>query len=275
MINFNNPVAIKKNKFQAFPFHLVEKSPWPIINNFTLITMAISGVMYLHGFPYVGEILTLGFILTLSTMVLWFRDVITEATYLGDHTAQVQAGLNLGILLFIISEIMVFFSVFWAFFHSSLAPTIEIGGQWPPVGIQTLDAFAIPLLNTILLLSSGAFITWAHHAIIKGNRKDAIIGTFITIIIAIIFTALQAFEYSEASFSFADSIFGTVFYASTGLHGMHVIVGTLFILVGFFRLLNYHLTDSHHFGFEASILYWHMVDVVWIFLFIFVYVWSA
>jgi cytochrome c oxidase subunit 3 len=170
---------------------------------------------------------------------------------------------------------MAFLSVFWAFFHSSLAPTIEIGGSWPPMGINTLDPFAVPLLNTILLLSSGAFITWAHHALIQENRAQAILGTFFTIILAIVFTALQAFEYSESSFSFADSVYGTVFYASTGLHGLHVIVGTLFISVAFFRMINYHLTSSHHFGFEASILYWHFVDVVWIFLFIAVYYWGS
>jgi cytochrome c oxidase subunit 3 len=187
----------------------------------------------------------------------------------------VQSGLSLGFILFVLSEVMAFMSVFWAFFHSALAPTVEIGATWPPVGIESLDPFAIPLLNTILLLSSGAFVTWAHHALIKGDRKGAIIGLFITIVLAIIFTALQGFEYIEAPFSFADSVFGTVFYASTGLHGLHVIVGTIFLAVAFVRIIQYHLTDSHHNGFEASILYWHFVDVVWLFLYIFVYVWSA
>jgi len=134
-----------------------------------------------------------------------------------------------------------------------------------------LDPFAIPLLNTILLLSSGAFITWAHHALIQGNRKGAIIGTLLTIVFAVLFTALQYVEYQQAGFTIADSVFGTVFFASTGLHGMHVLVGTIFILVGFFRILSYHLTDSHHLGFEAAILYWHFVDVVWLFLFVSVY----
>jgi cytochrome c oxidase subunit 3 len=143
------------------------------------------------------------------------------------------------------------------------------------MGIITPDPFTIPLLNTILLLSSGAFITWAHHALIQGNRKGAIFGTLFTLVLAIIFTGFQAFEYLESSFSFADSVFGTVFFASTGLHGAHVIVGTIFITVGFIRIINYHLTDSHHLGFEASILYWHFVDVVWIFLFIVVYYWGC
>jgi cytochrome c oxidase subunit 3 len=274
-MDFNNTISAQRNKFQAFPFHLVDQSPWPLVTSLTLLTMAISGVCYFHGYPYGGELLLLGFILTVSSMILWFKDVIIEATYLGHHTAQVQAGLNLGFMLFLVSEIMVFFSVFWAFFHSSLAPTIEIGGTWPPVGIEALDPFAIPLLNTILLLSSGAFVTWSHHALIKGDRFGAIVGLIMTIILAIVFTAFQGYEYVEAPFSFADSIFGTVFFASTGLHGLHVIVGTLFLVVALGRMINYHLTDSHHLGYEAGILYWHMVDVVWIFLFIVVYYWGS
>ena len=196
-------------------------------------------------------------------------------TYLGHHTIQVQKGLTIGVVLFIISEIFAFLSVFWAFFHSSLSPTIEIGGVWPPQGITPLDPFAIPLLNTILLLSSGAFVTYGHHALIKGDRRGAILGTLLTIIFAIIFTALQYYEYSESSFTMSDSVYGTVFYASTGLHGLHVIIGTLFILVGFVRIINYHLTDTHHQGHEAAILYWHFVDVVWLFLFIAVYYWGG
>lgn len=275
MTNNNTLISTQRNKFQAFPFHLVEQSPWPLVTSFTLLTTTTSAVAYFQGFSFGGELLLLGLLLTAGAMTLWFRDVITEATYLGDHTSQVQSGLSLGFILFVISEVMAFFSVFWSFFHSSLAPTIEIGGSWPPVGIEALDPFAIPLLNTILLLSSGAFITWGHHALINGNRSGAIIGTFFTIILAIVFTGLQGFEYYEAPFSFADSVFGTVFFASTGLHGLHVIVGTIFILIGFARLINYHLTDSHHNGLEAAILYWHFVDIVWIFLFISIYYWGS
>ena len=246
---------INRNQFQSFPFHLVDPSPWPILVSFSL--------------------LSLGFTLTVFGMILWFRDIITEGTYLGHHTIQVQKGLTIGVVLFIISEVFAFLSVFWAFFHSSLSPTIEIGGVWPPQGITPLDPFAIPLLNTILLLSSGAFVTYGHHALIQGDRKGAILGTLLTLIFAIIFTALQYYEYSESSFTMSDSVYGTVFYASTGLHGLHVIIGTLFILVGFIRIINYHLTDTHHQGHEAAILYWHFVDVVWLFLFIAVYYWGG
>jgi len=263
------------NKFQHFPFHLVDPSPWPILLSFSLLNMAIGAVLSMHGFQNGGALLTLGFIMTASGMTLWFRDVITEGTYLGHHTKQVKNGLMIGVLLFIVSEVFAFLSIFWAFFHSSLSPAIEIGGSWPPLGITPLDPFAIPLLNTFLLLSSGAFITYGHHALIAGNRKGAIDGVFYCIILAIIFTALQYYEYSEAAFTMSDSVYGSAFFASTGLHGLHVIVGTIFILVGFIRIINYQLTNSHHQGFEASILYWHFVDVVWLFLFVAVYFWGG
>jgi len=264
-----------RSKFQFFPFHLVEPSPWPILVSFSLLTMTIGAVMYLHGFVNGGLLLNLGFVLTASGMALWFRDVITEGTLLGCHTKEVKNGLIIGVVLFIVSEVFAFLSIFWAFFHSSLTPAIEIGGVWPPLGITPLDAFAIPLLNTLLLLSSGAFVTWGHHALIAGNRKSAIIGTFLTIVLALIFTALQYYEYSEAAFTMSDGVYGSAFYASTGLHGLHVIVGTIFILVGFIRMINYHLTDTHHQGHEAGILYWHFVDIVWLFLFLAVYFWGG
>jgi cytochrome c oxidase subunit 3 len=264
-----------RNKFQYFPFHLVDPSPWPILVSFSLLSMTTGAVMYMHGFANGGLLLNLGFVLTASGMALWFRDVITEGTLLGCHTKEVKNGLIIGVVLFIVSEVFAFLSIFWAFFHSSLTPAIEIGGSWPPLGITPLDAFAIPLLNTFLLLSSGAFVTYGHHALIAGNRKGAIIGTFITIILAVIFTALQYYEYSEAAFTMSDGVYGSAFYASTGLHGLHVIVGTIFILVGFIRIINYHLTDTHHQGHEAGILYWHFVDIVWLFLFLAVYFWGG
>lgn len=270
-----NKLTVDRRSFQAFPFHLVEPSPWPILTSFALLTLTVSAVLYMHGFANGGTLLSLGFILTASGMTLWFRDIISEGTYLGNHTFEVRKGLTLGVALFIVSEVFAFLGVFWAYFHSSLAPTIEIGSSWPPLGITPLDPFAIPLLNTVLLLSSGAFITWAHHALIKGDRKGAIIGTVLTLVFAFLFTALQYVEYQQAGFTIADSVYGTVFFAATGLHGLHVIVGSIFILVGLIRMIAYHLTDNHHLGFESAILYWHFVDVVWLFLFISVYWWGS
>jgi len=265
---------ILKTQYQKFPFHLVDPSPWPILASFSLLNLTIGAVSYIHGMSNGGYILLLGFILTSYSMILWLRDVVIEGSYLGHHTKEVQNGLMLGMILFIISEVFAFLSVFWAYFHSSLSPAIEIGGSWPPIGITPLDPFAIPLLNTFLLLSSGAFITYGHHALIAGNRKACIDGVIFTIILAIIFTGLQYFEYSEAGFTMADGVYGSAFYASTGLHGFHVIIGTIFIGVALVRIINYQLTTKHHNGFESSILYWHFVDVVWLFLFVAVYFWG-
>ena len=265
----------QRKYFQSFPFHLVDQSPWPLVIRFTLFTMAIGAVAYFQGFNYGGHLLFLGFILTVSIMILWFRDVTLEATYLGHHTFEVRKGLTLGFALFVVSEIFVFLSVFWSYFHSSLAPTIEIGSSWPPLGITPLDPFAIPLLNTILLLSSGAFVTWSHHALIQGNRAGAIYGAIATVILAIVFTGFQGVEYSVSSFTISDGAFGTCFYFGTGFHVFHVIIGTLFLGVGLWIIYAYHLTDNHHLGFEGGILYWHFVDVVWLFLYVSIYYWGS
>nr|YP_009486095.1 cytochrome c oxidase subunit 3 [Cantharellus lutescens]AWA82221.1 cytochrome c oxidase subunit 3 [Cantharellus lutescens] len=266
---------VKRTDYQVFPFHLVDPSPWPILTSFALFTFTVSAVLYMHGFANGGTLLTLGFLLTAGAMTLWFRDVVTESTYLGHHTFEVKKGLTIGVALFIVSEVFAFLSVFWAYLHSSLAPTIEIGSSWPPLGITPLDPFAIPLLNTLVLLSSGAFITWSHHALIQGNRSGAIWGGIFTIILALIFTGLQYVEYSTAGFTIADSVYGTVFFAATGLHGLHIIVGTIFIVIGLLRIFAYHLTENHHLGYESAILYWHFVDVVWLFLFVLVYWWGS
>nr|YP_010137121.1 cytochrome c oxidase subunit 3 [Tylopilus plumbeoviolaceoides]QWM97160.1 cytochrome c oxidase subunit 3 [Tylopilus plumbeoviolaceoides] len=266
---------IKSHNFQFFPYHLVEISPWPLVLSFALLNLTIGAVMYMQGY-YSGDlILELGFILTLGGMAFWFRDVGNEATLGGHHTKQVKKGLEIGFILFVISEIFAFLSIFWAFFHSSLSPAIEIGGVWPPQGITPLNPFAIPLLNTILLVSSGAFVTYGHHALINGNRKNTLIGLELTVLFAVLFTFLQYLEYANASFSISDSVFGSAFYCSTGLHGIHVIVGTIFIIVQLVRTINYHITNSHHQGCESAILYWHFVDIVWLFLFIAVYYWGG
>ena len=176
---------INRSLFQNFPFHLVTISPWPILVSFSLLSLTLGAVLSMHG--YGSFTFLLGLASTGLGMLLWFRDIILEATYLGCHTTQVQKGLTMGVILFIVSEVFAFLSVFWAFFHSSLSPSIEIGGVWPPQGVEALSAFGIPLLNTFLLLSSGSTITYGHHALIKGDRKQAIIGGLLTIILAIVF----------------------------------------------------------------------------------------
>lgn len=208
-------------------------------------------------------------------MSLWFRDIISEGSFLGDHTLAVQRGLNMGVTLFIISEALFFLAIFWAYFHSALSPTIELGAYWPPMGIEAVNPFELPLMNTVILLSSGFTVTFAHHCLIQGNREGTLYGLTYTVILALIFTALQGAEYTVSFFSISDSTFGSCFYFGTGFHGLHVIIGTAFLAVGLWRMLAYQLTENHHLGFESGILYWHFVDVVWIFLFISVYYWGS
>ena len=158
---------------------------------------------------------------------------------------------------------------------SALTPTIELGAQWPPLGIEPVNPFELPLLNTVILLSSGATITYAHHSLIQGNRSGALNGLLATVILAIVFTGFQGVEYTVSSFTISDGAFGSCFYFGTGFHGIHVIVGTAFIAVGLWRALAYHSTENHHLGMESAILYWHFVDVVWLFLFISIYYWGS
>jgi len=270
-----NALNLNRAQYQAHPFHLVEPSPWPLLTSFALLVLTTSAVMWFQGFPNAEVLLAIGFTLVVGAMTLWFRDVITEGTLLGDHTFAVQNGLTLGFALFVISEVFFFLSVFWAYFHSALAPTVELGAVWPPKGIEALDPYAIPLLNTALLLSSGATITYAHHSVIYGERYGAIAGTLATIVLAVIFTGFQMVEYYDANFTIADGVYGSTFFFATGFHGVHVIVGSLFLTVGLFRIINYHLTDHHHIGYESAILYWHFVDVVWLLLYVSIYWWGS
>jgi cytochrome c oxidase subunit 3 len=264
-----------RSLFQAHPFHLVSPSPWPMNTSLSLLALTLSIVLSFHGFNFAVYNLFLAIISLILSMSLWFRDIISEGTYLGNHTLAVQKGLNMGVGLFIVSEALFFVSVFWAFFHSALSPTIELGAQWPPLGIEAINPFELPLLNTVLLLSSGVTVTYAHHSLIQGNRKGSLYGLIATILLAVFFTALQGVEYSVSSFTISDGVYATCFYFGTGFHGIHVIVGTAFLAVGFWRLLAYHLTENHHLGLESAILYWHFVDVVWLFLYISVYYWGA
>jgi cytochrome c oxidase subunit 3 len=263
---------IKRN-YRHF-FHLVDQSPWPLIVAISALMITIGFVVWVH----YGEILfmLIGLFFTLYGMFLWCRDVVRESTFQGYHTKAVRRSLKIGMILFIISEVFFFLSFFWAFFHSSLAPVIQIGSFWPPRGLRDVvfNAFDIPLLNTALLLGSGASITWAHYALSAQKRISAFFGFVVTIVLAILFTILQLREYSEAKFNFGSGIYGSVFFIATGFHGLHVLIGTIFIIVCFFRFLSFHFTKKHHEGFVFASWYWHFVDVVWIFLFFMVYLWG-
>lgn len=266
---------ITRSNFQHHPFHLVSPSIWPFYTSICLLSLTNNGALSMHSFNNSYIIVYVALTLVILSMSLWFRDIINEGTFLGDHTLAVQKGLNLGVLLFIVSEGLFFMAIFWAFFHSALTPTVELGAQWPPLGIEPINPFELPLLNTIILLSSGATITYAHHSLIKGNRAGALYGSVYTVVLAMVFTLFQGIEYNVSSFTISDGAFGTCFFFGTGFHGLHVMIGTIFLGVGLWRILAYHLTDHHHLGFEGGILYWHFVDVVWLFLFISVYYWGS
>ena len=215
-----------------------------------------------------------GIILLILVIIQWWRDIRREGVIQGLHTSIVELGLRWGIILFIVSEIFFFVRFFWAFFHRRLSPNIEVGSIWPPYGIKVFNPFQVPLLNTIILLSSGIRVTWAHHSLMIGNFTQTKNGLLITVILGIYFTILQALEYVEASFTFADRIYGSTFFIATGFHGLHVIIGTLFLLVILIRHIKYEFNKNHHFGFEAAAWYWHFVDVVWLFLYLIIYWWG-
>lgn len=254
------------------PFHLVDKSPWPLLSAFSVISLVSGTAKWFHTFNI--DLFLLALLTTIIIIVQWWRDVTREGTFQGLHTKLVGSGLRWGIILFITSEVLFFVSFFWAFFHRSLAPTVEIGAVWPPLGIKPFNPFQIPLLNTAILLGSGVTVTWAHHAIIDGNLTQAKQGLLVTVLLGLYFSGLQALEYFEAPFTIADAIYGSTFFIATGFHGLHVIIGTVFLTVCLLRLIWNHFTQIHHFGFEAAAWYWHFVDVVWLFLFISIYWWG-
>nr|ABL09083.1 cytochrome c oxidase subunit III [Onchidella borealis] len=258
---------------QRSPFHLVEFSPWPLLGSVSIMMMPVGLVYSLKGGT--PSLLILGLLLTSVIASLWWRDVIRESTFQGHHTTYVANGLKVGFALFIVSEVCFFFAFFWAFFHSSLSPAVEIGACWPPVGVQTLNPFQVPLLNTSVLLLSGVSITWCHHSIKEGNKFSAQQGLFSTVALGAYFMFLQYSEYAETSFTIADSVYGSLFFMITGFHGLHVIVGTIFLSVCLYRLISYHFTSDHHVGFLAAAWYWHFVDVVWLFVYVSIYWWGS
>nr|WUR10382.1 cytochrome c oxidase subunit III [Nicrophorus maculifrons] len=255
------------------PFHLVDVSPWPLLGAFSAMNLMIGLIKWFH--LYEINLFMLSFFSTSLVLYQWWRDVVREGTFQGLHTFKVVMGLRWGMILFITSEIFFFISFFWGFFHSSLSPSVELGMMWPPMGIETFDPLQIPLLNTLILISSGLTVTWAHHGLMENNFKETTQSLALTVILGIYFSILQAYEYIEAPFSIADSVYGSSFFMATGFHGIHVIIGTTFLLVCLIRHMNNHFSSIHHFGFEAAAWYWHFVDVVWLFLYISMYWWGS
>lgn len=335
------------------PFHLVKNSPWPFYTALPLFIILLTTVKYFHHYAYSKNFLIFAIFIFFGSLTHWFWDIIVEATYEGQHTSYVRKGLRLGFALFILSEIMFFFSFFWGFFHYSVSPSVWIGNVWPPLGIQTINPWGLPLLNTVILLSSGVTVTWAHKAIsyapvntlLLGSvkyfnddkkiafelnaatdfadygffqffryftfyidkdlyrqilampitdglliildasllhkltyfvkRYETILALSATIAYGVLFTSLQLHEYHEAPFSINDSIYGSIFYLTTGFHGLHVLIGTLFLFICLVRHIYYHFNADIHVGLEMAIWYWHFVDVVWLFLFICIYWWGS
>lgn len=254
------------------PYHLVDPRPWPLTSSLGALLLTSGLVKWFYFFSI--DLFILGVLSVILSIIQWWRDVIREGTFQGLHTSKVQRGLQWGIILFIISEVIFFFSFFWAFFHSRLSPSLELGRVWPPVGVQPFNPFNIPLLNTAILLRSGATVTWAHHRLLHREHSEAVFRLALTVILGLYFTRLQAFEYIEAPFSIADSVYGSTFFVATGFHGLHVIIGSTFLIVCLGRLIKAHFSSTHHFGFEAAAWYWHFVDVVWLFLYVSIYWWG-
>lgn len=267
------PLTTPRNS-AIHPFHIVDPSPWPITVSFGAFFRVRGLGLYRHAFTVGFTLLFFGLITVVITASLWWRDIVREATYEGHHTRVVQAGLRAGMVLFIVSEIRLFLAFFWAFFNAAFAPAPQIGAVWPPIGIEVINPWVLPLLNTLLLLTSGASLTWSHAALLGGYRVEARTGLVLTLIFATLFTICQGYEYVHAGFTIADGVYGSTFYRLTGLHGRHVIVGTIFLAVALVRRRRHHYTVGSHVGFECAAWYWHFVDVVWIFLFLAVYTWG-
>jgi cytochrome c oxidase subunit 3 len=262
------------------PYHLVSPSPWPIVGAISGLALALGFIAFMHGAHFLW--LAPGILGVAYTMIAWWSDVIKEA-HEGFHTKVVQLGLRYGMILFIASEVMFFVAWFWAFFEAALNPADPVqfmrleftGGHWPPSGTEVFDPWHLPLINTLILLTSGTTVTWAHHALLHNDRKGLVWGLVCTVLLGLTFTGVQVYEYAHAPFSFGASIFGATFFMATGFHGAHVIIGTLFLAVCLLRAMRGDFTPKQHFGLEAAAWYWHFVDVVWLFLFVFVYVWGS
>ena len=257
-------------------FHILSPSNRPILMSFAALALAAGAIGWMHKAAWGMPAFFVGFASVCTMFFLWWKDVVREANT-GDHTPVVQLHHRYGMILFIASEVMFFVAWFWAFFNAALFPKMHEGidGVWPPAGVEVLDPFVFPLLNTLILLLSGTTITWAHHALIHGDRKALKQGLILTIVLGLIFSGVQAYEYIHAEIAFSGNIYGSTFYMATGFHGFHVIVGTIFLMVCLARVYNGDFKPEQHFGFEAAAWYWHFVDVVWLFLFIAIYVWGS
>jgi cytochrome c oxidase subunit 3 len=262
-------------------YHLVNPSPWPIVGSVSLFVMAVGAVLWFHEIAPIWLMLV-GFAGVLYTFYGWWSDVVKESQA-GDHTPVVAMHHRYGMILFIASEVMFFVAWFWAYFdaffnHDAPEQTARLeamGPSWPPTGVELFDPFHLPLFNTLILLLSGTTVTWAHHALLKNDRRGLKWGLALTIALGALFTCVQVLEYTQAGFDYSGNIYGAAFFMATGFHGFHVLVGTIFLIVCLIRANAGQLTPQKHLGFEFAAWYWHFVDVVWLFLFASIYVWGS
>jgi heme/copper-type cytochrome/quinol oxidase subunit 3 len=258
-------------KFYNINLFLITKRPWPLIFSITLIFIAINLVRFLFlKRSFLFNVL-INFRLILLIFFCWWNDLIRESINIGIHNIYIIFFTINRIIIFIISEIFFFICFFWSFFHFILSPDIIIGSIWPPIGIFKINYINLPLLNSILLIRRGCSVTWSHYIIIGNNIKESKIRLLITIILGIIFLFCQLFEYKYSIFNFSDSVYGSIFFIATGFHGIHVIIGDIFLISILIRIIKFHFSSNHIIGFEFSIWYWHFVDVVWLYLYIMVY----
>lgn len=265
-------------------FHLVNPSVWPLLSSLSALVIIVGSLMYMHEYKHGAVVLIAGFMMILCCMYSWWKDTINEGRIDKAHTHIVKNGLSIGMLLFIVSEVMFFVAFFWSFFAASLDPAPILDGDvwpirdgsWPPEGIKTLDPWNIPFLNTLILLLSGTTVTWAHHSIVEKDQKSLVKALGITVLLGASFTCLQIYEYYHAEFRWKDGIYSSNFYMTTGFHGFHVLVGTLFLFVCYLRAAKGQFANNHgYLGLDFAAWYWHFVDVVWLFLFVFLYIWGS
>ena len=262
-------------------YHLVDNSIWPFATGLNLFSIGTALVLVIQQYSKGIWLLYLSIVILTIILYNWWKDVVREASYMGFHNERVIRGIYIGIILFIISEIFLFIGLFWAYIHSALNNTTALGSLWPPIGIEKINPIELPLLNTLLLLSAGFSVTWAHHGYITKNVTELTsgfnpsnVGFVIGILLAIIFTGFQYIEYLTCGFDISDSAFASCFYLATSFHGFHVIVGALFLLSAFLRINLYHFTRIQHTNLICSLWYFHFTDVVWLLLFIVMYVWG-
>nr|YP_009919779.1 Cox3 [Metschnikowia dekortorum]QMQ98432.1 Cox3 [Metschnikowia dekortorum] len=260
---------------QLHPFHLVSPSPWPLYTSFALMNLAMSMGLTAHSYMNNNMYILINMFNLTYVLTLWFKDVMAESTYLGDHTRAVKNGLTQGFYLFVISEILIFASLFWAYLHSSLNPTMEMGMSWPPAGMEAMSPNELPLLNTIVLLASGVTMTMGHHALINSNRNDTLYGFIFTTLLIFMFMILQFLEFMYAPFTISDSVYGSTFFATTGTHGIHMVSILAMLSLCTWRVYNYDFTNNSHVFAETTVLYTHVLDMLWLFMYMMCYWWGS